>query len=155
DETYDAVFDFLERLLPFQSRPASEQSWYDVSTDNYRFIIYELFLYWIAILIHRKRYTSAARFIEGTYNYTEYLGGGTYLADGIGAFYEPIPSLDEHRNSRLHLRRLSVAADMVKERANWPRVGFRDLIQADCLLFIRPFFPEPGAAADWYPRLIP
>jgi hypothetical protein len=155
EHTYDAVFDFFESLLPFKERPVTENSWYEPSTDNYRFIAYELFLYWLATLIQNKRYTAATRFIEDTYHYTEYFGGGRWIAKGVSAFNCRIWSLDEYRNTHRNLNTLSVTAVELKQRAKGPKVSFRDLCQIDLILFIRPFFPEPGAAGDWWPCLLP
>jgi hypothetical protein len=154
EETYVAVVEFFEKVLPYQSRPASQNAWYEDSTDNYRFLVWELFLYWVATLIRHNRYQAAATFMEGEYHCTESLGGGPHKMEGVGAFYSPIRSF-EVRERRERLRLFTVKARTLSERAaSWPKLSLAELVQADFLLFIRPFFPEPGAARDWWPSLL-
>ena len=52
------------------------------------------------------------------------------------SFCLPIESL-EHRKSRLKLNRISLQADLLKERSGVLDITFRQIMQADFLLFIR------------------
>jgi TIR domain len=151
-ETYDRVFSFLETVIPYKSRPDKLNSWSEASFDNYRFILYELFLYLIACLIKTKRYSAAVRFIDAEYHHTDTLGGTGYRKEGVSVFNEPVESLDQWRNQRLRLNRYSVVADLVVERSIHPKISFADLFQADFLLFLRGFLPGSGARSLWYPR---
>jgi hypothetical protein len=153
-ETYDHIFAFLERIAPYRDRPEKVGSWSEVSFDNYRFFLYEMFLYLIAALIKSKRHAAASRFIDGEYHFPENLGGSRYVREGAGAFNLPVLSLEEMRNQRLGLRRYSVVADLIVERATHPKVAVTDILQADFLLFFRPYLDPTTRRADWYPRCI-
>jgi hypothetical protein len=128
---------FFEQLIPFMYRPRQESITYDHSYDNYRFIIHELFLYAVATLIKNERFTDADNF----------LAGGFYAADvpdfardesfkSYTVFRNFLPSL-QRRNERLQLRRLTLHADLLKDRVPARGVSLDDLMQADLVLFIR------------------
>jgi hypothetical protein len=153
-ETYDRTFSFLERIAPYKDRPEKMTGYFEVSFDNYRFILYELFLYLIAALIKSKRYAAAVRFMDGEYHYPEALGGSRFVKEGAGAFNEPVRSLDEIRNHRLRLNRFSVVADLIVERATHPKISLADILQTDFLLFFRPYLKVGTGQIDWYPRCI-
>ncbi len=153
-DAYDRVFAFLEAILPFRDRPEKMSSYYQVSFDNYRFILYELFLYLVAGLIKTRRYTAAVRFMNGEYHFTESLGGTRYRKERADVFNNPVASLDEQRNQRLKLNRYSVLADLIVERATHPKLGKADLMQADFLLFFRPYLLGESDGRGWYPRCI-
>lgn len=153
-DSYDRIFEFLEQLLPFKDRPENVSNYYEESFDNYRFILYELFLYLIAALIKTKRYTAAAKSMHGEYTYPDSRSAGRYRKQGADAFNEYVRSLDEHRNNRLQLRRYSVVADIILERAKHPKISFKDLFQVDFLLFFTPYMVEEAPRPLWYPRCI-
>ncbi len=155
DEAYETLHEFFDRVLSYQFRPDQLGSSYPISYDNYRFIVYELFLYLLATLVRSNKAAAAATFIEGKYHYAESFGGTSLRTEGISAFEEPIESLDRMRNDRLHRGlQWSVTADILKGRATHRKVSFLDLYQIDVLLFMRKFFPNPEGAAKWYPRCI-
>src|SRR5262249_49609587 len=77
-----------------------------------------------------------------------------YVTEGVAGFNYPVEILDRERNQRLRLNRYSIVADLIRERAVHPKVAFRDLFQADVLLFLRGYLPEPGASQGWFPRCI-
>lgn len=153
EESFDQVMGFLDQLLAFQNRPESVRSWTEDSTDNYRFIIWELYLYLIARLIKERKYALAARFIEAEYTYSDTLGGTRVLIAGAGAFHSPIRSLTPQRRQAA-APDAKEASELLIERATHPKVSFRDLFQVDMLLFIRPYFPNPGHCREWYPRCL-
>jgi len=68
--------------------------------------------------------------------------------DGASAFNNPVRSLRSNSPNAKEM------ADLLRERGTHPKVSFRDHFQTDILLFIRQFFPEPGACRDWWPRCL-
>ncbi len=50
------LIQFLEKILPLTERLEGLGSSFEVSEDNFKFIVYELFLYTIAALIKAKKY---------------------------------------------------------------------------------------------------
>ncbi|OAI41014.1 hypothetical protein AYO40_00610 [Planctomycetaceae bacterium SCGC AG-212-D15] len=155
DESYDLLHAFLEKILPYKEPQVGAMSHFEVSTDNYRFILYELLLYLVAVLVKNRRYAVVPRFACATYHHTEKLGDARFIESGVGAFNDHIASLEEYRNRRLNLNRVSVTADTIVGRAAKPRINVPDLCQADGLLFLLGYGNrERSAESDWYPRCI-
>jgi TIR domain len=154
NETYERLLEFLQEAIPYQSRPAAAQSHYEGSTDNYRFILTELFLYMIAGLVRAKRSAAASRFIEAEYHFTKTLGGSQYTQAGISALNETVRSLSRMDGDRVQMDWSYEVAKLFAQRATHPPVTFRDIFQMDLILFFRPFFPNPGAAGHWFPRCL-
>jgi hypothetical protein len=153
DESFDRVMGFLDQLLAFQNRPENVQSWNEDSFDNFRFIIWELFLYLIARLIKERKYALAARFIEAEYTCTTTLDGTQVRIAGASAFYSGMRSLTPQHRQRGGPE-AKEASQLLVERATHPKVAFRDIFQADMLLFIRPYYPKPEHCREWYPRCL-
>ncbi len=70
------------------------------------------------------------------------------------AFNEYVRSLDELRNARLKLNRISITADLIKQRSTRPGIRFADLQQADTLLLLRAHAPGGGGGYGWFPRTL-
>jgi hypothetical protein len=155
---FDLLHDYLEQVAQFQF-PSLGVSHYDVrDQDNYRFICYELVLYLTASFIERGKYTEVASLIDSTYFYDTATKHQTYT--GIDIFNNYLPSLDDVRNKRLSLRRVSVTADMIKERTAGMAVSFDDLVSADLLLHYLTFMRADTSntfwpSSVWFPRLSP
>ncbi len=60
----DSLLILLERILPFRSRPADIGSFFKCSEDNYKFILYELFLYTLAICIQSRKYREGRMLLD-------------------------------------------------------------------------------------------
>lgn len=127
---------FFEGLIPYMECPADVRSHRDWDFDNFKFLVHELFLYCIAVLVRHERFTSAAHLMRNEY----YIPGRSdYGHDAMaecGVFRQYMKSLD-HRNQRLKLGRLSVRADMLEQRCKGVGIPFRDLLQADFVLYMR------------------
>lgn len=154
DQSFDRLHGFLEQILPYGSRPASINSWSESWFDNYRFLLYELYLYLVTIIIKKRKYSLAARIIESEFHVQKGIGYAEYYRSGNTGFNDFAESLERSRNSRLRINVTSVMAKMVLDRATHPKYRASDIRQTDVLLFIRPYFPERGGASDWYPRTL-
>lgn len=146
-ESIRIVHRFLEALLPYMNRPGDVSQWDLREYDGYKFIVHELYLYAIASFIKQERFEAAV------YLMTDYYlpGRSDYGQD----LMVPWTSFREYlrgfsaRDERL--RRLSVRADMLKERCKGLPVTFRDLMQTDFVLFLR------GCAereSEWWPETL-
>jgi hypothetical protein len=62
-------------------------------------------------------------------------------------------SLDEHRNQQLKLNRVSVSADLLKERCSPDKVTFPELMEADVLLLLESIARLGLESAGTWPRL--
>lgn len=141
--------DFFEKLIPLSYRPESVQSWTDIDFDNYRFFTYELLLNFIAVLLLLKRYKEAAYFINSQYFYRS-SRTGELTHNGIEIFNHYVASLDEIRNKRLNLRRVSVTADLVKSYSTRKDISFTEIVQVDLILY---YLTElQGGRFSWFPR---
>lgn len=152
-DTLDRVHGFLENVLAYRDRPAAITRWSEHWWDNYRFMLYELYLHLLAVFLKKKQYAIAARFIEAEYNCLRGPGTERYDQCGADAFHEYMETLDES-DYRGRERPAKTTGLLIAERATHPKVSFGDLFQADFLLWLRPHFPEPGACRRWYPKCL-
>lgn len=145
----EKIHDFFEKLIPFSYRQESVQSWTEIDFDNYRFFTYELFLNFIAVLLQIKKYKEAAYFINSQYFYRS-SRTGELVYDGVKVFSHHVGSLDEIRNKRLDLRRVSVTADLVKSHSTRKDISFTEIVQTDLILHY--LTKLQGSIFSWFPR---
>lgn len=130
------VHRFLEQLFPYLDRPEGVTSWTRWDFDNFRFVVHEVFLYIIAILLRHERFETVGVLLRGPY----FLGTDKSAnSDGLVPFSYLLQPLDSlaHRNDRLKLNRASLQADFIEKRSHHSGLHFRELMQADFLLFMR------------------
>lgn len=152
DEIIQTIHRFFESLLPYTQRPEDVSSYSDWDYDNFLFIIHELFLCTIAIIIKDEHYDWARFLLEQEY----YVAGNSdYGRDEMvdfRVFRRHMKSL-AYRNERLNLGRASIRADLLKERCAGPGAGFRYVMQADFVLFLRADIKAAGGFG-WYPETL-
>lgn len=107
------------------------------SFDNYRFVVFELFLYTIAILLKRRRFNAVSILLDQTYFDKRQAKYGYGSLRRYPVFDQYPRSLEEYRKRRLRLNTYSLTANMLKERASNSAVGFQDLVETDFVLFLR------------------
>ncbi|OSZ78533.1 hypothetical protein CAP35_09865 [Chitinophagaceae bacterium IBVUCB1] len=133
----DEMFSFFEKLLEEYLRlgalSSGNTSFEGIRNDHYRFFCYELFLYFSSIMIDKDRYTELGYILNATFNvYKEKYD--RYDDVNFDSFSIYNYTLNELRNKKLGLRRISITADLVKERAN-SRISFKALQETDVLLY--------------------
>jgi len=135
-ETWESLHRFFEDLIPYLDKPEDVSSWQAWDFDNFKFIIHELFLYAVAALLKYECFPGVAYLVRQHYyiGQTARRGNETMLPYLI--FQGHLRSL-AHRNQRLKLRRLSLHADMLEQRAKTSGLSFQQIMQADLVLFIR------------------
>jgi hypothetical protein len=144
----DQLHGFWEKLIPFTFRPESVQSWSVVDFDNYRFFNYELMLSFMATLLQLRKYQEAGFFLHAQYFYRN--DTCDLKQNGIEMFNRHVQSLDEFRNNRLGLRRVSVTADLIKARATRKDLSFGEIRETD--LVIHYVTELRGGRFGWFPR---
>ncbi|MGR3279417.1 toll/interleukin-1 receptor domain-containing protein [Acaryochloris marina NIES-2412] len=133
-----SLLQFLERLLTFQNRPNQFGKYSRFSEDNYKFLIYELFLYTLATCIKSKRYDYGTELLEHQYfTQSEALDSQHRESFSFTHFQAHPESLENQCAATGNTRRLSVRADQMYERSNRFDILFSDLLQADILCCIR------------------
>jgi hypothetical protein len=140
---------FLESLLPYLDRPQHLMHYQETDFDNFRFIVHELFLYAVAISLKNERFDTAQTLISTPYYVPEKNSHGQGSAFGYSAFREYAKIFD-HRNHRLSLGRLSLTADLLKDRSKTSGVDFNQLMQADFVLFLR----GTQSGERWFPETL-
>jgi len=151
-EWIEKVHRFFESLLNFLERiPKGKGISHQWALDNYKFIVHELFLYTIAIFLKHEKYEQAVYFLKTQY----------YQDCRVKYGKDPLVSYEEfrcylaslrYRNQRLELRRLSVHADLLKERCSGHGLDFKLLMQTDFILFIYSDLHITGNR--WWPEVL-
>jgi hypothetical protein len=144
----DQLHEFWEKVIPFTFRPESVQSWTEVDFDNYRFFNYELMLSFMAVLLQLRKYQQAGFFLQSQYFYRN--DTCDLKQNGIEMFNRHVRSLDEFRNNRLGLRRVTLTADLIKARATRKDLSFGEIRDAD--LVIHYVTELRGGRFGWFPR---
>lgn len=148
-----AVHRFFEQLIPYLHRPENVSSWRESDFDNYRFLVHELFLYAVACLIRHERFVAAAYLLSTDYYIQERADYGRGSMVPFQIIRQYTPSL-EARNQRMKLNRVSVRADLLKERCAGVGVNFQHLMQADFVLFMRDAIAAEIKEGGWWPETL-
>lgn len=148
-----ALHRFLEGILVYCEKPAHVSTWRTWDFDNFKFIVHEMFLYTIAILVRHERFDGVDDILSQGY----YLGNhsGDNPIKDFGIFRNHLPSLDA-RNQKLNLRRLSLQADLLKQRSESSGLQFDQLMQSDFILFLRDSADASRAdrRQSWWPETL-
>ena len=134
DQITNSLIRFLEKLLPFRNRPSKSGSWYECSEDNYRFLLYELFLYIVAIFISGRKYQELRDLFDHTFYTTEYLNDQRSESCSFTEFNNNTNSLDNECAVENDMKLHSRMADLIHKRADHKNIRFSDLVQADVSL---------------------
>jgi hypothetical protein len=143
-----ALHRFFERLIPYLHRPHYLGTWRDWDFDNFRFLVHELFLYAVASLLRHERFESVVHLMTTDYYISEWADRRRSVVS-FTDLREHVASL-EHRTERLGLGRLSLRADLLKQRCTGLGFEFRQVMQADFVLFMRACFNGDG----WWPETL-
>jgi hypothetical protein len=151
-EVYEMIASFFEINLKYKGRLPDVSSWSDAWYDNFSFILHELFLYVTAMLLRHKRFAETHIFLDRHYLLPTNLSAGGDSMAPFDIFRAYCESLD-NRNKRLKLNRLSVFADILKERATLSDLPFDQLMQAEFVLFLRSVL-DMKSYRGWYPATL-
>lgn len=152
-ENVQRIHKLFEDLIPYMDKPPQVSQWTEWDFDNFRFVIHELFLYFIAILLKSDRIEQAANFFDQQYYVPGNSDYGTDVMVSFSVMQKGLRSL-AHRNDRLRLNRLSVRADILKQRCLGGGLEFRHLMQADFVSFMRAEIHETSDFARWWPETL-
>ena len=103
--------------------------------DNLKFIVQESFILCIAVFLKYERYEIVEHLLKQRYYLEKDQNYGQSKMHSFGVFRNYLESLNQ-RNKRLGLRRLSVHADIMKERCTNSGISFNQIMQADFLLYL-------------------
>jgi hypothetical protein len=155
----DKLHNFFEKLLNFLANindlNYSSNTLAYLKSDYFRFFYYELFLTFAAILIAKERFDELAYILQTPF-IIEKKNSGEILQQSFSEFRQYVATLNEHRNKKYKLNKISVTADTLKQRAS-EKYGFEKLRETDLLLFyISLLFPSPKknyfSYSYWFPE---
>lgn len=152
-ETRNALHRFFEQLIPYLDQPANVSQFREWDFDNFRFIVHELFLYATACFTQHERFESAAYLMGTEYFVPKRQEYGNEPMVPFEIIRQYTKSL-EFRNERLNLKRLSLRADLLKDRCKGVGIEFQQLMQADFILFLRDRLDNPNARWHWWPETL-
>ena len=102
----------------------------------------------MAVLLQLKKYQEAGFFLHSQYFYRNTTD--ELKQSGIEMFNRHVRSLDEFRNNRLGLRRVSMTADLIKARATRKDLSFGEIRETDLVLHC--VTELCGGRFGWFPR---
>lgn len=153
EENVKKLHRFFEKLIPYMERPEHLTRWKKWDFDNFKFIVHELFLYAIAIFIKFENYRQVSQLFEQRYYLPSRSDYGRNAMVDFTRFRQYMQSL-EYRNERLGLRKLSIRADLLKDRCVGIGIEFRHLMQADFVIFMRTEIAPPDNSTRWWPETL-
>lgn len=140
----------MEGLGAHFGLPTTQGTYYAGWADLYYFFAHEAFLVQTAALLRHNRWRSLRRLLGSVY-VVQNSRQSDAVAETFLTFDKDMVSLDEHRNRRLQLNRVSVVADMLKERCATDKTSFPELMEADVFLMLASLAQAfaPARADEW------
>lgn len=153
--TAQVIHKFFESLIPYTEKPEGITSYHKWDWDNLKFIAQESFLICIGTSLKYERHDLVGNLLKQQYYVEKDEGSGTSKMRSYGIFRNNLESLN-HRNNRLKLRRLSVHADLLKERCTDSGLSFNHLMQADFLLYLTEAIQslKEDRRQEWWPETL-
>lgn len=148
-ETHRQIHRFFEQLIPYLDAPEGIRSFSDWDFDNFKFITHELFLYCVAVFIKHECFNAVGYLLRQRFYIKRNSEYGRTVMQGFGIFRNYLKSL-EYRNQRLKLGRLSLHADLLKQRCTVIDITFDQLMQADFLLFLKNRLDALKENTEWW-----
>ena len=146
----DVLTDFLEKILALKYRPPEISQWSDGWFDALGIFAYEMFLYAVAALLSAGRDQTLKLVFSTQYLLPEeerHREGGLASFDEFFTYASSLAA----RKSRLKLNRISLIADIIKERATRKDIPFRDIMQAELVVLLVTLLSEN---TRWYPHTL-
>jgi hypothetical protein len=152
----EAMHAFLERAMSYLERPSGNGSWQEYHADNYRFLVHEMFLYIMATLLKRNKWSWVKMLMDRPYYVPAMSEDNTDRVTDYTGFRRHMRTLAA-RQEEPEIRRLSLRADMLRERCHGVRLRFADIMQADFLAFARAHLQAEVEGVDsqsWWPETL-
>lgn len=142
---------FLGQSVALKQPPRDIVHFNHLWCDHFRFFVRELFLCTIALLLRHAKFDDAAAYLKSAYSYSSHTGQQSCSFLKFDAY---IKSLDEFRARRLRQDNESIAADVLRERADLDFLSFDEIMQADFLLCVYGLLHFPDTLTRWCPRTL-
>lgn len=131
---------------------------YTTDFDGFKFLLYEMFVSFIAALIKHNHWDIIQNILEEGLLVNKKHNGGYVSFKEINEY---LISLDEERNKRLNLRRVSLTADLLEKRFDNSKLSelieHKEFMEADYFIFIQTICHATDLKnlhwkEIWYPR---
>ena len=146
---YEIIFEFLEKIMRLNYPEENSGSYSEWWFDQHRFFNMENFIYLIALLLKYKKIDEVKFFTEEKYYIYSGYERGAY---NFYLFNSYLNSIEQYRKSRLKLNRISITADILKERCDLAILPFDEIMQADFILALKSTFDNDERFNFWFPR---
>ncbi|MEM1389532.1 MAG: SEFIR domain-containing protein [Pseudomonadota bacterium] len=144
------IHSFFENIQNYFYPSDDTTSYREIDFDNYKFFAHELFLHTGAILIAAGRYEAFNYLVETSYYLARRAERGQDAMRNFTTLRHYLKSMKD-RNEALNLRRISLTADFIKNRAASSGSEFSKIMEVDFLLFLRAELMALGTYKRWYP----
>ena len=94
---FEDLQEFLGSKLSLLERPPGMNKWSENWFDNYKFILYELFLYTISVLIQARSFDNIDLLLDSPYFYTSPQGQQTRSHTAFRPYIESLETLRKQR----------------------------------------------------------
>jgi SEFIR domain len=148
-ETMKIFHRFFEKLIVYFHAPRERRQWNTSEFDNFKFIVHELFLYAIACFMANERFALISHLLSIPYLDKEGQHGQGAALRPFRVLYREVASL-QNRNIRLGLNKISLRAEIIKDRCRNVPINFDQLMEADFIMYVRTLV-DPVGEVPWYP----
>jgi len=132
-ETISAIHSFLEKLLEYKNAMKNKEGVrYPWQADHFKFFSHEVFLYVVTFMIKARRFDLLKPLLSN------YLISNDYnpTLNNFCIFWDTGEFPRHYQKEHGLERRTSIVADWIKERCNYGRIKFHDLMQTDLFLCV-------------------
>lgn len=143
---------FFQEAVSYCYVPESFNSYNEMDFDNFKFLINELYLYTIALYLKHERFDECSILFDKYYVPIKSKFGDNPL--NSYTIMNQHVSMLEWRNRHRNLRRLSLHADLLKERCHGLPVNFPEVNQADFLCYIKAMNEKDEQYNFWWPNTL-
>ncbi len=151
-ETRQVVHKFFESILRYSRRPATVMQYSEWDWDNFRFIIHELLLYYVAVLIKFEKFDSVGAFLDELFLVGQHPDTGLAEMLPFTVFCFEFGSL-RYRAQRLKKEEAGLHANLLRERCEGTGLEFSQLMAADVIMFLR-FQLGRTQGGIWWPSTV-
>ncbi|NDU99700.1 SEFIR domain-containing protein [Pseudoroseicyclus tamaricis] len=146
-----AIHDFLEGFLPYFH--PQQGRYREIDFDNFKFFAHELFLHFSTLFVRERRSDLFSAIVDTAY-YDSWRAERE--RDGITDYtgFRHFDGLLDARKKELGLRRISLQADLLKERTIGSGILFEHLMEVDFILFLRSRLEDRRSFGGWFPVTI-
>ena len=155
DQAYQTLHWFLEQITPYFCPSPDMHVLQRTQFDNFKWLAYELLLYFVAGMLSQEDFAGIAYLLGHDYLFAATMDGMPTRLEPFVELCQYLYSLDEYYRRPGSVSKSS-AGQFVRDHVDRPDILFRDLMQADLVLYIRSYFEKLRGQRDarWFPATL-